>query len=691
MKLRGKSRRFLGFAVCQSGSTLSRSKIKPSEHTVPASLATRQIHLDFHTGPWIPGIGSEFDADVFGDMMKDAHVNSVTLFAKCHHGHLYYNTDHPARHPGLKKGFDLLAKQVDALHKRNIRAPIYLSVQCDEWAANAHPEWIALRPDATRVGRAPLAGDKFSWQILDMSSPYQDFLYEQTTEVLKLFKPVDGLFFDMCWDQISVSNWAKAGMVKKGLDPVLEADRKQYANDVAIAYMKRFYKLVKQYSPQGKCYFNSRPLWNMAHEAPMLSQIEIEALPTGGWGYMYFPTNVRFARNFARPYLGMTARFHKSWADFGGLKPYAALEYEIAQMMAHGAQCSVGDQLHPRGTLDKGAYELIGQVYKRVEEREPWLENAKPVTQIGVLLVDDGSDKKATGNPREGWTRLLTQLKHQFDIVLADARFEKYDLIVLPDIAKIDAQLSKKLDAYVKQGGAVLATGYSGLNDDATALTWKSLPVVPHGISLFETTYMRFGKPISDDVPDSDHVLYDTTVRVTPAKGAKALGSIVEPYFERRWDHFSSHAQTPTDKVSQYALATIKGKIAHIAAPVFGSFAKNGNYPLRLLVRNVIELLIEAPLLRVAAPTSTEATVMRQKNRTIVHLLQYCPERRTKELDLVEDIVPLYDVPMSLASSKAPKKVYLAPEMDAIEFEHLAGRVNLRVPKVNGHAMVVFE
>lgn len=654
-------------------------------------LATRQIHLDFHTGPWIPGIGSEFDSDVFGDMMKDAHVNSVTVFAKCHHGHLYYNTRHPARHPGLKPDLDLLGQQIEALHKRNIRAPIYISVQCDEYAANKHPEWVALRPDGTRVGRGPLANDPFTWQILDMSSPYQEFLYEQVVEVLKTFKPVDGIFFDMCWDQCSVSNWAKAGMKGKGYDPGLEEDRVKYAHEVAIAYMKRFYKLVKQYSPRGSCYFNSRPLWNLAEEAPMLSQIEIEALPTGGWGYMYFPTNVRFARNFNRPYLGMTARFHKSWADFGGLKPYAALEYETAQMMAHGAQCSIGDQLHPRGTLDRGAYELIGRVYKRVADREPWLEDAKPVTQIGVLLVDDQKTARVFGSTREGVTRMLTQLKHQFDIILPGTDWKKYELIVLPDVVRLDASLIRKLDAYVRNGGAVLATGYSGFEENPTKLAWKALPVVSHGVSPFTTTYMRFGKTIREDVPDSDHVLYDTTIRVTPGNGAESLGSIVEPYFERTWEHFSSHAQTPGDKPSRYSLAVLRGKIAYIAAPVFGSFAKNGNYPLRILVRNVIRLLIPEPLLRLDAPTTTEATVMRQRNRTIVHLLHYVPERRTDKLDIVEDIVPLYLVPLSLRSRHAPKRVYLAPEQEEVEFEYLAGRINLRVPRVQGHAMVVFE
>src|SRR5262249_14019976 len=97
------------------------------------------------------------------------------------------------------------------------------------------------------------------------------------------------------------------------------------------------------------------------------------------------------------------------------------------------------------------------------------------------------------------------------------------------------------------------------------------------------------------------------------------------------------------------------------------------------------------PLLRVDAPTSTEVTVMQQGVRTIVHLLQYCPERRTEKLDLVEDIVPLYDVPLSLKLRRAPRSVYLAPERKVVSFKYINGRVELRVPEVRGHAMVVFE
>ena len=82
---------------------------------------------------------------------------------------------------------------------------------------------------------------------------------------------------------------------------------------------------------------------------------------------------------------------------------------------------------------------------------------------------------------------------------------------------------------------------------------------------------------------------------------------------------------------------------------------------------------------------------MRQGQRTIVHLLQYCPERRTEKLDIIEDVVPVIDIPLSLKLPKKPRRVYYALSGNDVPFEFLAGRANLRVPEVNGHAILVFE
>uniref|UniRef100_A0A7C4PNZ6 Beta-galactosidase n=1 Tax=Anaerolinea thermolimosa TaxID=229919 RepID=A0A7C4PNZ6_9CHLR len=654
-------------------------------------LRFRQVHLDFHTSEHIPGVGSEFNADEFVDTLKRAHVNSVTLFSRCHHGWIYHETRFLNKHPHLT--CDLLALQIEACHRHDIRCPIYITVGWDEYMARQHPEWLEVDANGKRSGPPPLQP---GWHKLCFASPYIDYVIEQTDEVLQRFgDEVDGIFFDMCWDQPSLNNYFVEAMLRRDLNPEIEADRNRYARMLALDYMRRFHRLVKDSSPAATVFFNCRPFFNLAEDIAFQEQVEIEALPTGGWGYIYFPKNVRYARTFGKPYMGMTGRFHKSWADFGGLKPYPALEYETSQMIAHGARCSVGDQLHPRGVPDKAVYELIGRAYARVEALEPWLIDATPVSQIGLFQAPTGvlSTTQSTSGTDEGATRVLTQLRHQFDVVSADSRLENYDLLILPDRITLDEPLTRRLRAFLKRGGRLLASGASALSPAGDRALLPELGVKPEGPSPYSCTYLRFEKVIARDVPDSDHIVYDRGVRVRPAAGTQTLARVVEPYFERSWRHFSSHKQTPGDRVSPYAAATLRGPCAYIHFPVFSAIAQHGNYPYRLLVRNILELLLPEPLIRVGGPTGLEATVARQAKpaRTIVHLLYYAPERRAHNLDLIEDIVPLYDLPVSLKHPRKPRKVYLAPDQTPIAFEYLAGRVNFRLSELRGHQAIVVE
>ena len=52
-------------------------------------LPYRQVHLDFHTSEKIPGVGARFSRDNFAQALKEGHIDSITLFAKCHHCLLY--------------------------------------------------------------------------------------------------------------------------------------------------------------------------------------------------------------------------------------------------------------------------------------------------------------------------------------------------------------------------------------------------------------------------------------------------------------------------------------------------------------------------------------------------------------------------------------------------------------------------
>ena len=60
------------------------------------------VHLDFHTSPDIEGIGEEFNKEEFASTLKEAKVDLITVFAKCHHGYCYYPTKVGKMHPHLK-------------------------------------------------------------------------------------------------------------------------------------------------------------------------------------------------------------------------------------------------------------------------------------------------------------------------------------------------------------------------------------------------------------------------------------------------------------------------------------------------------------------------------------------------------------------------------------------------------------
>ena len=93
-----------------------------------ATLRFRQVHLDFHTSPAIPGVGARFDKAQFQVVLKRGHVDSITIFSKCHHGSSYHPTAVGRMHPSLS--FDLLDAQVAACRELDVNHPNALRYEC---------------------------------------------------------------------------------------------------------------------------------------------------------------------------------------------------------------------------------------------------------------------------------------------------------------------------------------------------------------------------------------------------------------------------------------------------------------------------------------------------------------------------------------------------------------------------------
>jgi hypothetical protein len=675
-----------------------KSPIKCSAAELVASRF-RQIHLDFHTSELIPDVGAEFDADEFAGTLAEARVNWITLFAKCHHGMSYYPTKAGTKHPSLK--IDLLGAQVEACRKRGIVTPAYISVRVDEHNAHVHPAWIGRLKEGKlwKWGDALAAG----WYNLCMNTPeYVAQLGAQAVEVLKWYD-VEGIFFDMCYNPDPGCYCPRCydAMKKRGLDFTSDDDHRTFEYLMTRDYTRRLARVVRSVRPNATCFFNGRMRPGIRSELNVFSHVEIEALPTGGWGYAFFPIHARYARVLPRPLQGMTARFHKSWADFGGVKTKDQLLYEAGTILAATAVMNVGDQCHPRGVLDKGAYEVIGAAFRHVEACEPWCCGVKAASEVGVMMLPEGlSDgtpaapagtKGGMSQSTDGAGRMLLELKQQFDLIYPDGPLNRYRAIILPDTGWLSPAARAKLAAYIARGGAVIASHEATLEKGAFAC--PGLPARYVGPNPFKPCYLALGNELGKGLPHSSFVFYEDSAYVTPAAGATALGSLVTSYFNRAYDHFCSHNQTPYDKKTAHPVAAVKGRVAYIAPAVFKAYREHAYPVYKAIVARLLERLLPEPLVKTNAPSAMEVSVNRQpqQQRLVAHLVNFQPQRRHAQVEWIEELYPVRGIALAVRTGKRPAAVRLAPQDTPLPFRMNGAYCEVTVPEVTAHQMVAFE
>ncbi|NLO83229.1 MAG: beta-galactosidase [Clostridiales bacterium] len=654
-------------------------------------LRFRQVHLDFHTSEKIVEIGHEFDPQEFANTLKEAGVDSITCFARCHHGMIYYDTKFPARHPGLKR--DLLREQIEACHAVDIRVPIYITVGWDEYMAARHPEWLERMDDGKPYGAGPLEA---GWKHLCFNTPYIDYVEEQTIEVLEKFgDEVDGLFFDIISQRPCCCTYCIESMDKAGLNPENIEDREKFAKQVLDSFKRRMTATVRKYNKNCTIFYNAGHVDTSIRDTlDTYTHLELESLPSGGWGYEHFPITVRYARNLGCEYMGMTGKFHKSWADFGGFKNQPALEYECFMALANGAKCSIGDQLHPSGAINKATYKLIGSVYNQVKEKEPWCDDVVAVTEIGVLMTKAFEGAHIRLHPSlRGIYRMLEEAHYQFDFIDEHMDFGRYRVIVLPDLVVLNDTLKEKLENYVENGGKLLLSYKSGMDEALQQFVLTGIGAELVGDAGYSPDYVVAGEDINKGLLDTEYVMYDRGLWVKPLEGTRVLASIWNPYFNRSYKHFCSHRQTPVEKESGYPAVVQNGSIIYFAHPIFSMYHRHGARVYKQLVINALKLLLPEKLVETNAPTTAHMSLnfQQEHKRHVLHILHYIPERRFEEIDIIEDVIPLYNVEVAVKLPSKPEKVYCAPGDRSLDFEYNDGYAKVVVPVVKGHEMVVFE
>lgn len=639
----------------------------------------RCVHLDFHTSPAIAGIGERFNKKKFTETVKNAKIELMTVFAKCHHGYTYYPSKVGTMHPGLK--FNLLKEEIEAIHEAGAKAPIYIPIGWSKKDADDHPEWCQVDFKTKKIaymGTIPTGNPEApfgycSWCELCPNGEYLDYLVALTREVCENFDVSDGVFYDICTrGEACVCDSCRKGMLEMGLNPEKYEDAKEYNTLRRITMMKTLTGVVHEYKKGAPVFYNGSA--NMARPEfhPLQTHFELEDLPTAWGGYDLMPLRAKFFEKYGKLYLGMTGKFHRDWGEFGGFKNKEALRYECADMLSVGASISVGDHLHPSGDIDDSTYAIIGHAFDYVEKIDKYSENTEAYTDIAIWT-------SGVYNSDIGASKLLQIMHLEYDVVSSGDDISGFKCLVLPDRVKFSDADKTALIRFAENGGAIVAS-FESIFDEL-------------GITKLEPSGADkdFIKCEFDEIT-TPFLSYSSAYKVK-CDGGEVLAEVYEPYFNRTEGHFCGHKNTPYKLSSEEYPALIKyGNILYFAHPVFESYNSSGSYALERYIKNGIEKVYSKSIVTSELPSSARVRLRKSKSEDFLALhLLYAPPVNRGNVCLLPDFPKLHDVKVTLKTDKKISSAISEPDKEAVPFEQNGNELTLCVPPFSLHKLIILR
>ncbi|MFH0795954.1 MAG: alpha-L-fucosidase [Candidatus Omnitrophota bacterium] len=653
----------------------------------------RQVHLDWILPEFPKGVLSQFDPEKFVRELTRAHVNYVSLYAKCHFGNSYYYTRVGYRHSGLKK--DILKEAGLACRKHKIKTSAYYSLCGDNRAWDEHEDWRFLDAE----GKSPPLGQQF--RLVCPNSPYSDELALPQLEEVAAGYPVDGFFIDIpfvtplvCYCRYCRERYNRD--TGRELTPDLpESERLRFQQLTAARFMKRLKKIIVRRNPEMLIACNQAWKPEYAREFSEVSDCGVVESHPHYCSFLSHSRSARWARTLPKPVQVMTSRFTGGWGETT-IKPEAQLLSEVSLLIGNGAPASIGDQLKIDGTLEKPVYDLFGKCFSFVLEREPLLLGARSVKHCALLIPCRRRDEALPGVMPviSGAAKILQENHIQYDILnaLDIEKLDSYKIAVMPEPGGYSEKALKRLRDFVRGGGILVAEGDALLADgkfamaDVFGIEYRKPSVYSHG-------YYKLRPQIRNDSQSMPLNVRAKTFEIK-AKQAGVLADLHFPVAEYDPERaFRSEYAPPVEEPAGYPFITVnvygKGTAVYIAGNIFRLYWNTNHHWLRRLIESLLDYLCPEPPFRIEATPLIEANLMKKGKYLLLNLMQYqlgtigdpgAPA-------VIEKVMPVKRIKCSVKTAKV-KEITLEPEHKRIRFISEGGYVHFIVPQLQYLTMV---
>jgi hypothetical protein len=670
--------------------------------------AYRRAVIDMHIPDWDPEFLSRVNVDEYVGMLVKARAQSIVAYAMSHVGLFNYPTKVGRQHGGLK-GRNLVREIIDACHRRNIAVQLYNSLIFDRTTADLHPDWRMRSVD----GKAPGEGGRHG--LLCPNSPYREYVRAWVEEECTLFD-FDGIRFDMTfWPSVCYCEHCKERFANEvgGEIPTTV----NWLDERWVAFQRRREAWLGEFAAIATSTVRKhRPGASVEHQASTFPAgwaqgVNLPLLPNNDflqgdfYGDSWQGSFVRKLLEDLTPHkpFGFETSFSRELADHTAMKPEPLLEAKASAAIADNAAFIFIDAIDPIGTLNPRVYERMGRIFERLMPFYSELGGTRVADVAVYYSLDSKFDFAGNGRPigsadaTDAHTKCVTSATrvlgshHLPFTVIGKAslkRLSDHKVLVLSNVNMMDDDEAEAIRAWAKDGGCLLATGWTSLVDTkgrlrkdfalgdlfGVTLGSPSWTAWPHYIAPtseadfgdFSTRYPAFARTIGQEVA------------VRPGAAARVLATTTRIWPKTDESHFSSiHSNPPWQPTTRPEIVFNtfgKGRAIYCASPI-ELIEPLDDTLIRLIRRLRDDFTFEAD-----APAAVELTLFHE------------PERHRYRLTLVnfqKDLpnLPVEHIPVRLRLPGKVRRVAALPGDRTIAHDERDGVVRFTVPRLETLAM----
>jgi len=342
----------------------------------------------------------------------------------------------------------------------------------------------------------------------------------------------------------------------------------------------------------------------------------------------------------------------------------------------------------------------LNNLYGFHKSNENLFTNLRPLSKIALV--------RGVKDEYEGMIKLLTEEHLMFDVIEPSAigsdrlprNLDDYDAVILGNVNSMDNNLVAALDEYVKNGGKILATGFTSTSDELgkplNSIRLQSLGAMP-SYEIFhqsKSTYLKvsdtdkaaFGKDAFKDF--TLMMMYSDFLKCTPKDNAQSFLKLVPStrFGPPEKSYYTSENITNIPGVITNVYG--KGKTVFIPWQIGSQYQFKGNYAQReLFVSSLKNLLkIEFDLTTDASPL---IEMTRQVNRNGAFEWIGMINHSGQIGGSMREPVNIHNTNIRFKTLRPVKEIKLMRAGTGVSFKQTNGWIELTVPQINDFEMVV--